>query len=118
MHTQLELQNIGALADWSSARDVVHALNLMGQSAQAQDYVVASGELRSVRDLLATAFGHVGLDWMQFASFQEDHTAPALVGLPQMLERALGWRRTLQFENVVAEMVDRDLAIEDALLKA
>lgn len=105
----LELHNIGARVDWSSARDVVLALSLMGRSATPRDYVVASGALHSVRDLLQTAFGHLGLDWMRFARFQEDRATPALVGQARALEATLGWKRAMSFEDMVTEMVDHDL---------
>lgn len=108
---RLELQNIGARADWSSARDAVRALSLMGQAQIPRDYVVASGTLHSVRDLLQAAFGHVGLDWARFTTFQEDRSVPALVGRPDSLEAALGWRRTQDFAEMVAEMVMHDLRV-------
>lgn len=105
----LELHNIGARVDWSSARDVVQALSLMGRSGAPRDYVVASGALHAVRDLLQTAFGHVGLDWSQFASFREDRATPALSGQTRAIEATLGWERTVTFEDMVTEMVDHDL---------
>lgn len=108
--SKLELHNIGARVDWSSARDVVQALSLMGSSDQARDYVVASGSLHSIRDFLQAAFGHAGLEWQRFASFREDRAVPALVGRPRQLEEILGWRRQMRFEAMVAEMVDHDHA--------
>ena len=108
-HATLELQNIGARVDWSSARDVVEALSLIGRSADPRDYVVASGTLHSVRDLLQAAFGHVGLDWRRFATFREDRAMPALVGRARALSDALGWKPAMRFEDMVAEMVDHDL---------
>ena len=112
---KLELQNIGARADWSSARDVVVALSLMGRSREARDYVVASSRVHSVRDLLQTAFTHVGLDWTRFVSFQDDSKKPALLGQTQALEDGLGWRCATSFESMVTEMVDRDTALVPAL---
>jgi GDPmannose 4,6-dehydratase len=106
----LKLHNIGSRVDWSSARDVVGALSLMGRSEAPRDYVVASGSLHSVRDLLQTAFGNVGLDWTQFASFDEDRVTPALVGQSRALEESLGWRRAMHFDEMVREMVAHDLS--------
>jgi GDPmannose 4,6-dehydratase len=114
MRPRVQLRNIGAHADWSSARDVAAALSLMGHAAEPRDYVVGSGELRSVRDLLKCAFDHVGLDWSPFVSFQDDATRPALLSQSRALEDALGWRRTITFERMVAEMVDRDFALASA----
>ena len=65
-----ELHNVGARVDWCSARDVVRGLRLMADAEEPQDYVVGSGELHSVRDLLQVAFGHVGLDWRHNALAQ------------------------------------------------
>lgn len=107
---ELKLHNIGSRVDWSSARDVVDALSLMGRSEAPRDYVVASGSLHSVRDLLQTAFGNVGLDWTQFASFDEDRVTPALVGQARALEESLGWRRAMHFDEMVREMVAHDLS--------
>jgi GDPmannose 4,6-dehydratase len=61
-NVKIELLNIGARVDWSSAHDVVRALHLMAKAENGGDYIVASGKLHSVRDLLEIAFGHVGLD--------------------------------------------------------
>ena len=106
----LDLLNIGARVDWSSAHDVVRALHLMAASSQPRDYVVASGELHSVRQMLEIAFGHVGLDWQKFTTFRSDHDEPALCGNPRRLEETLGWKRTRSFAEIVVEMVDADIA--------
>jgi GDPmannose 4,6-dehydratase len=106
----LDLLNIGARVDWSSAHDAVRALHLMAVSAEPRDYVVASGELRSVRAVLEIAFGHVGLDWRNFTTFRFDQEGPALCGSPLLLEAKLGWKRTRSFADMIAEMVEADLA--------
>ena len=110
----LDLYNIGSRVDWSSARDVVQALSLMGRSEEPRDYVVASGTLHSVRDLLQIAFEHVGLGWERFTTFREDRATPALVGRARALEEMLGWKREMRFEDMVTEMVDHDLALAAA----
>ena len=109
MPPRLALQNIGARVDWSSAHDVVAALSLMASSPVARDYVVASGTLHSIRDLLTVAFRHVGLDWQQFTSYQDDRETPALVGTTHAIERDLGWQRSTTFEQMIVEMVEHDL---------
>jgi GDPmannose 4,6-dehydratase len=106
----LDLLNVGARADWCSAVDTVRALHLMATAAEPADYIVASGELHSVRDMLDAAFGHVGLDWRQFATFRLDDEQPALCGDPRRLENALAWQRTKSFATTIAEMVDADIA--------
>ncbi len=109
----LQLMNIGARVDWSAAADVVEALRLMARADEPLDCVVASGEMHSVRELLATAFGHVGLDWQAFTHFERDAAEPALCGDPALLERRLGWRRRVSFDELVGQMVDHDLAALD-----
>jgi GDPmannose 4,6-dehydratase len=108
---KLDLQNVGARVDWSSARDVVQALSLIGSSSRPRDFVVASGTLHSVRDLLHVAFAHVGLDWRRFTTFHEDRATPALVGQARALSHALGWKPAIRFEDMVGEMVDHDLRV-------
>ena len=109
---RLRLQNVGARVDWSSARDVVNALALMGSAETAHDYVLASGTLHSVRELLDAAFTHVGRRWEDFVDVDADLRSPALCGSPKAIEAKLGWRRTVSFEAMVAEMVDASLAAD------
>jgi GDPmannose 4,6-dehydratase len=75
--------------------------------------VVASGRVHRVRDLLAVAFGHVGLDWQALTRYSCDTTEATLCGDPTLLERRFGWRRRVSFEALVGQMVDHDLAILD-----
>jgi GDPmannose 4,6-dehydratase len=103
----LRLMNLGARVDWSAAEDVVAALQAMAGAATPQDCIVASGRLRSVRELLAAAFGHVGLDWREHTQFDRDSVEPALCGNPQRLQ-ALGWQPGLDFATWVGQMVDHD----------
>jgi GDPmannose 4,6-dehydratase len=108
---RLELLNLRARADWCSAADVVRALHLMATAPVARDYVVASGVLHSVEDLLALAFGHCGLDWREHAVAHEAHERPALRGDPRLIEAELGWQRSVSFEQMIHEMVDHDLRL-------
>lgn len=107
---RLRLQNIGARVDWSSARDVVNALALMGTADVGRDFVVGSGGTHSVRELLDAAFTHVGLSWEDFVDVEADQRGAALCGSPAAIESSLGWRRAVSFGAMVAEMVDIDLA--------
>jgi GDPmannose 4,6-dehydratase len=106
---RLELLNIGDRVDWSSAKDVVRALHLMANQAIGRDYVVASGRLHSVRDVLEIAFGHVGLDWRQYTNYQMDAELPSLVGNSRLLRETLGWHPRVSFEEMIIEMVEDDL---------
>ena len=87
---------------------------LMVQQDEGDDYVVATGVTRSVRDLVETAFGHVGLDWQEFVHIDESlvrDTAELhnLVGDPAKAKRKLGWEPTMSFEGLVDVMVDAEL---------
>ncbi len=106
---KLKLQNLGARVDWSSARDVVAAMHLMAASANGADYVVASGERRSVQYLLETAFDVVNLDWRSYVEPALHHAAPALSGSPAKLCGDLEWRPSISFEHMIREMVLHDL---------
>jgi GDPmannose 4,6-dehydratase len=109
----LDLLNIGARTDWSSANDVVRALHLMATADRPADFVVASGELHSVRAMLDIAFGHLGLNWNSFVTMQRDIEQPALVGDATLLESTLGWKRQQSFSDMIKQMVDADIASRD-----
>ncbi len=106
---RLDLNNLGARVDWSAASDVVRALHLMAEAERADDYVVASGCLHTVREVLEVAFGHLRLDWRSSVDYREDVAVAALLGRPERIERALGWRRAVGFERMITAMVDADL---------
>ena len=87
---------------------------LMVQQDEGDDYVVATGVTRSVRDLVETAFEHVGLDWREYVHIDESlqrGTAELhnLVGDPAKAKRELGWEPTVSFEGLVQLMVDAEL---------
>jgi GDPmannose 4,6-dehydratase len=109
----LDLLNIGARADWSSAQDVVCALQLIATSDRPADWVVASGELHSIRTMLDIAFGHVGLNWATVATASCDVEQPTLVGDATLLESTLGWKRQQSFPDLIRQMVDADIASLD-----
>jgi GDPmannose 4,6-dehydratase len=110
---ELRLGNLDARRDWGFAGDYVRAMWLMLQQPQPGDYVLASGETHSVRDLCEEAFSHVGLDYRQHVvqeveSFRPPETAQ-LVGNPGKAHRVLGWERTVSFRELVRMMVDADI---------
>jgi GDPmannose 4,6-dehydratase len=106
---RLEVLNTRARADWCGAADVVRALHLMASAPAARDYVVASGTLHTVEDLLTIAFGHCGLDWREHVVALEAREQPALCGDPGLIESELGWRRSMSFDDLIRNMVDHDL---------
>jgi len=110
----LTLGNLDARRDWGFAGDYVRAMWLMLQQDQADDYVIATGVDHSVQDLVETAFGHAGLDWRKHVRTDPALLRPAevdhLIGDPSKARRVLGWEPSVDFERLIAMMVDADLA--------
>lgn len=110
---ELRLGSLDALRDWGFAGDYVRAMWLMLQQPLAGDYVVATSETHSVRELCEIAFGHLGLDYRDYV--QEDAAAyrPAesvqLVGNSEKARKQLGWVPEVEFREMVGMMVDADL---------
>jgi GDPmannose 4,6-dehydratase len=111
---ELKLGNVEAKRDWGHARDYVRAMWLMLQQDKADDYVVATGRTTSVRDMCDIAFGHVGLNWQEFVKTDADYLRPAevdvLLGDASKARTVLGWQPEITLEDMIAEMVDADLA--------
>jgi GDPmannose 4,6-dehydratase len=109
----LRLGNLDAQRDWGFAGDYVRAMWLMLQNALPKDYVVSTGETHSVRELVQTAFAHVGLEWTQHVVQDERYMRPAevdlLVGDASLVRDELGWEPQVSFAELVRMMVDADL---------
>ncbi|MBP7694277.1 MAG: GDP-mannose 4,6-dehydratase [Anaerolineales bacterium] len=110
----LQLGNLEARRDWGFAGDYVNAMWLMLQQDSPDDYVVATGETHSVRELCEVAFSHVGLDYRAYVREQDPRfLRPAevdlLVGDPAKAKRQLGWQPSVTFQGLVEMMVDADL---------
>jgi GDPmannose 4,6-dehydratase len=112
--TVLRLGNLDAKRDWGFAGDYVRAMWLMLQQQTADDFVVATGEAHSVKELVETAFAYVGLDWRKHVILDPALVRPAevdlLVGDASKAQRVLGWRPQTGFCELVQMMVDADLA--------
>jgi GDPmannose 4,6-dehydratase len=110
----LPLGNLDACRDWGFAGDYVRAMWIMLQQEQADDYVIATGVSHSVRNLVETAFGHVGLDWQKYVRIDPAFLRPAevdhLIGDASKAKRVLGWEPSVSFEGLVSMMVDADIA--------
>jgi GDPmannose 4,6-dehydratase len=110
---RLALGNLDACRDWGFAGDYVRAMWMMLQQDQADDYVIATGVTHSVRQLVETAFGHVGLDWQKHVRIDPAFLRPAevdhLIGDASKAKETLGWAPSVSFEQLVAMMVDADL---------
>jgi GDPmannose 4,6-dehydratase len=119
---ELRLGNLDAQRDWGSAADYVEAMWRMLQLDRPGDFVVASGETHSIRELCEVAFGHVGLDWADHVVVDERFYRPAevdlLIGDASHARATLGWKPTTSFEELVCSMVDADLAALAALAGA
>ena len=110
---QLKLGNLEACRDWGFAGDYVRAMWLMLQQKQASDYVVATGVSHSVKDLVAIAFEHVGLDWQSYVKTDPSLLRPAevdrLVGDASRAREILDWKPSLDLATLIRMMVDADL---------
>jgi GDPmannose 4,6-dehydratase len=110
---KLPLGNLDAQRDWGFAADYVRAMWLMLQQDKPDDFVVATGETHSVRELCEIAFSAAGLDWEQHVLLDERFLRPAevdlLVGDPDKAHKVLGWHRDVEFPGLVSMMVDADM---------
>ena len=109
--SELQLGDLDAQRDWGYACDSVEAMRLMLQQDEPGDYVIATGELHSVRELVEVAFSHVGLDWQDHVRVDESLKRGQaelhhLVGDASKARERLGWRPTVTFEELVALLVD------------
>ncbi len=114
------LGNLDAKRDWGFAGDYVDAMWRMLQQPSGDEYVVATGETHSIRELLDVAFAHVGIDdWAKHVTQDPRFMRPAevdlLIGDPSKAQDVLGWERKVDFRSLVEMMVDSDLAEQRAL---
>jgi GDPmannose 4,6-dehydratase len=121
--TEIRLGNLDALRDWGHAREYVVAMWMMLQQPEPDDYVIATEEAHSVRDLVELAFGCVGLDWTRHVVMDQNLHRPAevnmLLGNASKAKTRLGWDHKVGFDALVREMVEYDcrlLGVESRLL--
>jgi GDPmannose 4,6-dehydratase len=112
LQTKLVMGNLEAKRDWGFAGDYVRAMWLMLQQQQPDDFIVATGETHSVRDLLEAAFAHVSLDYRDFVEFDPRYTRPSEVDVLQgdasKARQVLGWKPEVDFRGLVKMMMDHD----------
>ncbi len=110
----LEMGNLNAKRDWGYAGDHVEAMWRMLQTEEPEDYVIGTGVLHSVQDLVATAFECVGLNWEDHVRINPKFIRPdehfQLVANPEKAKRQLNWEPQVSFEELIAQMVASDLA--------
>jgi GDPmannose 4,6-dehydratase len=114
LQDEIVMGNLDAKRDWGFAGDYVEAMWLMLQQPTADDFVVASGETHSIRDLLDAAFAHVGIeDWSGLVRQDPQFMRPAevelLIGDPSKARQVLGWKPSIDFGTLVGMMVENDL---------
>ena len=111
--TELKLGNLDAKRDWCYAKDAVAAMWLMLQQEQPDDYIIASGETHSVRELVECAFNYVGLDWQQYVMvdpvFYRADEPVQLVGNINKIQTQLHWQPEYSFRQLVELMLESDL---------
>jgi GDPmannose 4,6-dehydratase len=114
LRDKLFLGNLEAKRDWGYAPEFVEAMWLMLQQEKPDDYIIATGETHSIRELLDVAFEHVGLDWQPFVEVDERYFRPAevdiLIGDASKAERLLKWKPKVRFKELIQIMVDADIA--------
>jgi GDPmannose 4,6-dehydratase len=113
MAQELKLGNRDAKRDWGFAGDYVDAMWRMLQQPNPDDYVVGTGVMHSVRDVVEIAFAHVGLDWRDYVKIDPALIRPAEVDHLQAdaskARRVLGWEPRVSFEELIVMMVEADL---------
>ena len=110
---KLFLGNLDAKRDWGFAGDYVEAMWMMLQQNDPDDYVIATGETRSVREFLDEAFGYLDLDWKKYVEIDPRYYRPTEVDVLQgdasKARRVLGWKPKMAFRQLVQLMVAADL---------
>jgi GDPmannose 4,6-dehydratase len=122
LQQRLALGNLEARRDWGFAGDYVEAMWMMLQHDQPDDYVVATGEGHSVRDFLEHAFDRVQLDWRKYVEIDQQFMRPTevdnLLGDSSHARQILKWQPKVNFQQLVALMIDADLELAQRELKA
>ena len=120
LQDELVMGNLDAKRDWGFAGDYVEAMWLMLQQEQGDDYVVSTDETHTIRELLDLAFAHAGVsDWERYVRQDPAFMRPAevdlLIGDSTKAREVLGWKPKVSFPELVAMMVDSDLAEQKKL---
>ena len=109
----LNLGNLDARRDWGYAKEYVEAMWLMMQQLEPDDFVIATGEVHSVREFLDETAAYLGIEWSKFVSIDPRYFRPAevdlLLGDAAKAERILGWKPKVKFKELVRVMVDAEM---------
>ena len=121
LQQELFMGNVNAMRDWGFAGDYVEGMWRMLQQDAPDDYVLATGEMHSVKELLAEAFGYVGLDWEKYVRHDSRYERPSeveqLLGDPTKAKTVLGWTPKVTFKGLVKMMMDADLKLAERELR-
>ena len=115
LQSDLYMGNINAYRDWGFAGDYVEGMWRILQHERPDDFVLATGEMHTVREFLEVAFNRVGLDWEKYTHHDSRYDRPSevdqLLGCPDKARRELGWEPKVKFSGLVEMMVDADLEL-------
>jgi GDPmannose 4,6-dehydratase len=115
LEQKLPLGNLDSQVDWGYAPDYVEAIWLMLQQDKPNDYILATGQLHSVREVCEIAFSYLGLEYQNFVTMDEKFYRPqpakAYSGNPKKARSLLGWQPKTNFKQMIEKMVDYDLSL-------
>lgn len=122
MQSELRMGNLDSLRDWGFAGDYVKAMWLMLQQDEPDDYVISTGEMHTVRELLEIAFTYVGLDYRDYVIIDPEFVRPAevdlLLGDCSKAKEELGWELEVGFKELIQMMVEADLLRVESELRS
>ena len=117
LQERLALGNLEAKRDWGSAKDYVEAMWLMLQQDEPDDFVVATGEMHTIKEVLEEAFNSLNLKWEDYVVIDERYKRPAevdaLCGDAGKAHRILGWKPKTGFKELIRQMVEHDLKLAE-----
>jgi GDPmannose 4,6-dehydratase len=118
LEQELVLGSLDISRDWGYAPEYMDALARMADAAEADDFVIATGRLTRIRDVVDMAFRRLGLDWEQFVKIDASWSRPieslGLCGNPARIADKLGWAAATPIDAIIAEMVDQELVLATA----
>jgi GDPmannose 4,6-dehydratase len=113
LQKELLLGNLDAKRDFGYAKEYVEAMWLILQQERPEDFVIATGETHTIRELLDVAFTHIGLDWTEYVHVDPDYYRPTevdlLLGDARKAKTLLGWEPKIRFRELIQLMVDADM---------
>ncbi len=122
LQKELVMGNLDALRDWGFAGDYVEGMWRILQNEKPDDFVLATGEMHSVKEFIEEAFGYVGLDWREYVKTDPRFIRPSevdqLLGCADKAKRELGWEPKTKFKDLVRIMMDADLVLAKKELAA